>query len=310
MKSASFALLSILLLSAIPAIATEPESLSASVEQKQENDPIVVTGQDFQIATKSFVKQLQIPEYGGQYARWKTPLCLQMIGWAEEHAANVKSLIESATREIGHDVAGADCRPNMAIVLSPDPAKFVEQLRKSAPRIFNRFSRSQRQAAIESNEPVRLLLGVRDINKDGRPIHFAGALKPPPGLEVLGRFSESIVQGTGVGDSRIGTTVKSHFVAGVAVVDVHAIDGATFEGLSSYLAMRLLSGVPGNRIPKSGETVLQLFRALDEATDPPTKMSGWDVAFLRGLYSSTTNARSALQRGEIIRSMRKSLAQP
>ncbi|SIO10742.1 hypothetical protein SAMN02745824_2973 [Parasphingorhabdus marina DSM 22363] len=310
MKSASGALLPLFLLSAFPATATEPERPGVEAEEKQANEPIVVTGQDIRDATRSFVKQLRIPEYGGQYARWEAPLCLQMIGWQKEHAANVKSLIERLTREIGHDVAGADCRPNMAIVLSPDPKRFVDQLRKSAPRIFTRFSRSQRRAATEGNQPVRLLLGARDLNKDGQPIHFAGALAPPPGLEALGGISESIVRGGGVGNSRIGTTVKSDFVAGVAVVDVHAIDGATFEGLSSYLAMRLLSGVPGSRIPDGGETILQLFQALGEEAQPPTKLSRWDMAFLRGLYGSTAAARSVQQRGEIIRSMRKSLALP
>ncbi|MEM8917823.1 MAG: hypothetical protein AAGE37_03105 [Pseudomonadota bacterium] len=310
MKSLAYALFPLLLLNAYSAIAAGTERTSEQRAEEQGDRQIVVTGQDIRNAARSFVKQLQIPEYGGQYARWEVPLCLQMIGWQKEHAANVKSLIEIATREIGHDVAKAECRPNMAIVLTPDPDAFINRLRKSEPRIFNRFSRSQRQSATEGNQPVRLLLGARDMNKDGRPIHFAGALAPPPGLEALGRISESIVQGGGVGDSRIGTTVKSNFVAGVAVVDIHALDGATFEGLSSYLAMRLLSGVPGNRIPESGETVLQLFQALDEESDPPTELSRWDVAFLRGLYKSTSAARSVRQRGEIVKSMRKSLAQP
>ncbi|MEO0441378.1 MAG: hypothetical protein AAF067_10935 [Pseudomonadota bacterium] len=310
MKPIAYTLVPLLLLSASPTIAGGPESASERGAEEQVDRQIVVTGQDIRNATRTFVKQLQIPEYGGQYARWEAPLCLQMIGWQEEHAANVKSLIEITTREIGHDVAKAECRPNMAIVLTPDPDAFINRLRKSEPRIFNRFSRSQRQAATKGNHPVRLLLGARDLNKDGRAIHFEGALAPPPGLEALGGISGSIVQGSGVGDSRIGTTVKSNFVAGVAVVDVDAIDGATFEGLSSYLAMRLLSGVPGNRIPESGATVLQLFQALDEESDPPTELSRWDIAFLRGLYKSTPAARSVRQRGEIVRSMRKSLTLP
>lgn len=294
-------------LAGFPVHAANLETIGEPELESRHDDQIVVTGQDVRKATKSFVDRLDIPEFNGQYARWDVPVCLEMTGWQPEHADRVRKIIESTTIAIGHEVAAEGCKPNMAVVLTADPDAFVTKLKKAVPSLFSRFEKDQREAVQNSDQPVRMLLGARLLNSDGRTIALDGALRPPPGLSDLRPYSDRIVQGTGVGDSRIETSIKYDFVSGVAIVDVNKIDGLTFEGLASYIAMRFLSGIPDRGAPVEGQSILNLFQSVKNTTETENGLSQWDTAFLKGLYTGKLAMQSRRKRYEIAKTMTKVL---
>ena len=294
-------------LAGFPVHAANLETIGEPELEARQDDQIVVTGQDVRKATKSFIDRLDIPEFSGQYARWDVPVCLEMTGWQPEHADRVRKIIETTTIAIGHEVAAEGCKPNMAVVLTADADAFVTKLEKAVPSLFSRFGKDQREAVQNSEQPVRMLLGARLLNSDGRTIGLDSALRPPPGLSDLRPYSDRIVQGTGVGDSRIETSIKYDFVSGVTIVDVNKIDGLTFEGLASYITMRFLSGIPDRGAPVEGQSILNLFQSVKRTTETKNGLSQWDTAFLKGLYTGKLAMQSRRKRYEIAKTMTKVL---
>lgn len=279
------------------------QSVSAAV---RENEEIIVDGRTVKQATKSYVKQVSLPKFNGQYAIWDTPICLEMIGWEPHHGQSIKANIEEIIKDIGHKVGKVGCTPNMGVVLSSDPAKLFKNLRTSVPRQYSELSPEQRRNAEAGQQAVSILMGVDQRSSDGRVLD-RDALRPPPALNDLTAYAGLIMNNAH--GSLIGNRVKSNFAVGIAVVDVGQIDGATFEGLSSYIALRMLAGMTRDKKPSSGPTILTLFDDLRMENVPLTTLSQWDSAFLRGLYAAPRDETAGAQRHAIVKSMRKTLSE-
>ena len=88
-----------------------------------------------------------------------------------------------------------------------------------------------------------------------------------------------------------------------------ALDGLTTIQLADYAAMRLLAKTDPAKVPASAPTILSILDAsLD--TNVPITLTSWDMAFLKGLYSSTDRAYANRQRGEIRERLRRDLERP
>jgi len=290
------------------AVEQRLEAAQSRSPDPRDKDEIVVTGARSVEATIDTVRELGIVETGGQYAGWRWRPCPQMIGWEPEHAAMVKARIDTVVERYFPATANAACTPNVGIILSSDPGAVLARIKKAMPRTFAQFPSEMRRIAQNDKNAVRVLLGVNLVNRDGRPIYQPEALRPPPGLEVLAPLSGAVVQGVGIGNSRIGKTVRRDYTAGIVVVDVTRINGATFEALADHIALRVLTGAREGA-PDNVDSVLGLFEALDADQSPPTGLTDWDVALLGAYQDAPAADIAAAQIGSIARHMVKDLQQ-
>ncbi|MBO6525883.1 hypothetical protein [Erythrobacter sp.] len=268
---------------------------------------IVVTGKERANTLSNALEELRIAETGDQLARWRNRPCLSFSGW---EAAYEVALDDALNQTFDRYFAGSPnppgCRPNVEIVLTRDAGKYVDTLRQRAGRLYRQFPLQSRQRAEGSPDAVRILMGARTVNEDGRLAYSPGGLRPPPGLEVLAGLGEVIVQGTGVGNSRIGTSVFRENVVALVIVDFHKSSGVSLSSLADYIALRLLTGA-SDGAPANHESILDLFAIQTDGSEGPTSFSRFDLALLEGFAELPATARSSRQISALARSMRPKL---
>jgi hypothetical protein len=89
-------------------------------------------------------------------------------------------------------------------------------------------------------------------------------------------------------------------------VDARRLNGATVSAVADYVAFVSLAQVDPNVSTSELPSILNLFNTPD-ASDRPTSMTDWDIAYLDGLYHATRTAHNARQQeNEIVRRMASS----
>jgi hypothetical protein len=102
-------------------------------------------------------------------------------------------------------------------------------------------------------------------------------------------------------------SVACHLVRGtqtLVVIDSARVQGIHLGQISDYVAMVGLVDVDVDANLEDAPSILRLFTA--PPSDPPEGPAEWDRAFLSALYH--TDQRSALQRGQIARTMVEEIA--
>jgi hypothetical protein len=250
-----------------------------------------------------------IPDYG-QYARWRGPLCIGVLGIPDKAlAARVQGRIAAAAVDAGLATGKAGCRPNLTVAFTDDARGLVAEVRarkRSAlpafePRLF---------AALDSPRlPVRWwhVLGPAGAG-GGVGTPDSGALaSASSNATQLGNVLPAGPNAVGTNSwnsSLIDTNLSVWARAGVAVVDVNLATGVSLDALADYVAlvmiapMRMPLGSPG--VP----SVLSLF----EPGAKPAGLTSWDRAFIKGLYRIQMNRSAQRQRQQLLSAMAAELA--
>lgn len=244
------------------------------------------------------------PDYG-QFARWKGPPCINVLGIPDPALAErVKARITAAASGAGLAAAKPGCKPNLTVAFTDDARGLVAMVKSRKRSALPAFDPRLFAALDSATAPVRWwhVLGPAGSG-GGAGAPDAGALASatangvplgsalPVGQNVAGTSSWS--------SSLIDTHLSVWARAGVAVVDVGLATGVSLDALADYIAlvmiapMRMPVGDP--RVP----SVLTLFQPGSTATG----LTSWDRAFIKGLYRIQMNRAAQRQRQQLLSAM-------
>lgn len=271
-------------------------TLLAAPAAAQDDAPIVVIGQrDIEQQIESFVGALTPASPRGQIARFETAVCPGAFGMADAQRSAVQDRVRAVAKGVGLDVAAADCKPNLVVIVTADKAAFLKALDKDHGYMFGDRTPTEIRKILAQPGPSAAWQIQTMVNADGRAIMNDGDMP---------------INRTTRNPSRITAAARPAFMAAVVVIESKALDGLTTTQLADYAAMRALARIEPARIDATAPaTILRVLDAADDSEVPVT-LTQWDFSFLKGLYSSPNNLYAPSQRSAIARTMEQDTSQP
>jgi len=281
------------LAAALFAAALPAAVLFAAPAAAQSDAPIVVIGQrDVKQQIESFVGALTQASPRGQIARFETAVCPGAFGVPDGQRAAIGDRIRLVAKGVGLDVAAADCKPNLLVVVTADKTAFIKALGKDHGYMFGDRTPAQIRKIIAEPGPATAWQVQAMVNADGRPISNEADMP-------INRTTRT--------PSRITPPARPTFLAAVVVVESKSLEGLSTTQLADYAAMRALARIDPARVDAAAPATI--LRVLDAAADSevPVTLTQWDFGFLKGLYSGPNNLYAPSQRSEIGRAIEQEL---
>ncbi|WP_166041606.1 hypothetical protein [Sphingosinicella sp. YJ22] len=269
-----------LMLSAPAAAQDEPPPASSE---------IVVTGaREREQQVREFVTALTPAPRTGSIPRFIDEVCPLVVGLVPAQRIAVADRIRAVGGEVGMPVAGANCAPNLFVVVTRDKRAFVETLARRRPESFAMMTALQIRRLARSPGPAVAWQLEGMVDSDGIPLYWDSDLNAYRNQS----FDAA---------SRIRATSRLAFDAAILVVETESLDGLTPIQLGDYAAMRLLAKVDPARLPASTPPTILNVLTTPMGSPVPITMTNWDLAFLRGLYGVAPNVYVSGQRSDIAR---------
>jgi hypothetical protein len=257
-----------------------------SSDTSEELQEVTVTAHREELAARAskFVNEIAAVENGEGLPRWKAPICPLVSGLSREEGEFVLGRVSEIARAAGVSLAGENCRPNLYILIHPQPRRLFQAMEKRnfalifgedppAPSVIDRF--------IATPQPVKVWYTSVERTPDGLPLP---ACPPYPRCTPLTPEA-----------SRLTSNVVWQLAHVFVVVDETRLKGVMRGQLADYVAMVALADLkPGAKLSNI-PTILKLFDGAPQAA--PAGMTDWDQAFLNSLYA--TEQKSTLQRSQI-----------
>lgn len=262
---------------ASPSFAADAQTPSGPAKVAKE-PPIVVEGRLKQ-AISGFVQRLTQSGPTDQVARWKDEICPLVLGIDPSEAKFMEERIGDLARTVRLRAGGSRCLSTMAVVVTPDPKAFIEDLLRNYPLTLRTDGWDRLKRFVESNRPVRWISATDECG-----------------------FS------CGLAGSRIRLSTRPSLAAMVIIVDASQLSGVNLGELSDYVALVALTN-PNDRPITHPNSMLALF---DDPRAPNAgfELTDFDRSFLAALYHAPIDRSAAAQRSMMRNEMKNSLAKP
>lgn len=286
-------------------------------------NPIVVTARPDPQAARAFVEAISIaPPSAGVIGRWNQDICPGVSGVSQETAQRIIDQIARRANAVGLNTGAPGCAPNITIVVTTDGNRFAQQVYAQRRALLtgpdgiqsSSLGEAALQSFVNTPRPVRWWHVTQTVMDDGQ------VLSNDPGRALQGNGAGSAnanaaaasgqqggAGGEGVsgvpvtrsGGTLLRRTTRQDFHYVLVIVDTTLLAGAPTSAVADYIALVSLAQINPNLDASSYPTILNLF-ATPAGQPRPTELTGWDVAYLDGLYHMTRNARTlGAQRSEI-----------
>jgi hypothetical protein len=279
------------------ALAWTTSLAEAAPQQDQVTEEVVVEGTRPEIEQRAntFVKGVTHRGYAVEsLVRWSKPICPLVAGIPAEQGEFVLHGISQAARDAGAKLAGEQCKPNFHVVLTPEPEKLLDLWRKRAPRLFGMEPPQKVRRILGKPRPIRVWYNVWDVCGAGVDTGTIIAADTNYGLQMTTPYGGGCLK-----DSRLAFSAVNVISSVIVIVDLDDTKAIKLGPLTDYISMVGLTDVNLDGDWGDEPTILHLFAASAAAT--PQKLSIWDRAFLKALY--TTSQVDRHQRTEIARAM-------
>lgn len=254
-------------------------------------------------AIRAFVEALGDETDKGKLGRWDRSLCPAVIGLPATYGAYVADRIGDAVVKVGLQVRPGPCRPDVLIIITPEPDEAAARLVKEQARAMALTPRQGRNATgggsqtqedfVNSDAAVRWWHSAQTVPADGS------------GFASDGRTFNSYSA------SRMKSNLAERFSSVIIVVDGRQLRGVTYEQLAAYLSMVALAQLPSGVSPEGRDSILRLFDDVRSGATPPDSLTKWDTAYLQALYAAPGDARDGqAQRAAIARDVERAATDP
>lgn len=254
-------------------------------------DEVVVEGQRNPDAARDFVRSVAAPIGDRSLARWRDPVCVGVANLPADAAQQMADRVSDWAFSLGAAVGAPGCRPNVFIVATDDGDATARDLVASRRREFRTgVSGADRGGAAlrafqTSGRPIRwwhVSLPVDD--ETGNPVRRLPGQAPVDweGREMT-RPSDFGVNSLMVAPSRLSSQIRDDLQQAIIVLDVEALDHATFAQVTDYVALVALAQIDAEADSRGFNSILNIFDPNAPAAETLTE---WDLAFLKGLYGS------------------------
>ena len=242
----------------------------------------------------------------GKIARWKTGICPVTVGLPDRFNLYITQRIIRVAMAAGAPLDSAEpCRPNVAVLATPEPEKLLDFMRTKRPALLGFHYRSQRQRITTMKLPVQAWYST--ATEDFYGLISADLPSGSLGYGVMSNEGEMGAPVYHASGSRLGDGLRSEFTTAVIIVDTTKIAGQEIGPLSDYIAMLALSQAQSYDACQDVPTITNLMASNCGAEMKPAALTDIDVTYLRGLYKMNPNGSFMGERGSIAFEMKKDL---
>lgn len=282
------------LFTAFPAAAQDP---APDADQPIRLEDVVVSARTLDDAVTAFVDEVAAPVPGRRMARWHEGVCVGVVNLAPEIATFIADRVSDVAREVGLRAHEPECNPSILIVATQDASSFTRAFVEQRPAIFRPGGAGMSRGSgalekfISTDRPVRWWT----VSQTTDPDTGAAAIRIPGQcqgscVDVMQMAPNTSARGT----SRISSQYREDLKRTFVIVDVDRLQGVSMAQLADYIAMVSLAQINPEAEPGDYETILNLF----EHPEFAPALTGWDQAYLAGLYESEwyrNNTRSQVR---------------
>ena len=284
--------------------SAQAQSPPASQEPVRLED-VVVDAQRLEDTTEAYVDEVAAPARRRGLARWKDGMCVGVVNLENETAQYLADRVSDVARGLGLRAHEPDCHPSVLIVATSDGPSFTEAFVAMRPRLFRVGGAGMDRGSAE----------LRDFISEERPVRWWHVSLPvdsengDPVVRTPGYISGSGAAG-GAEDtaqqyapqtrvhapSRLNDQTEDILKRVFIIVDVDQLNGASIQQLGDYVAMVAMAQVDPDADTGRFDTILNLF---DDPATAPTGLTGWDRAYLEGLYDAGSETHRINQRAQV-----------
>lgn len=265
-------------------------------------DTDIVIGQGRRDRVRSFIREVSAPPPGRVLARWDRAICIGAANLQSERAQFLIDRVALRAVELGLEVDGPGCRPNIVVIAALDAGDVARALVEDDPISFRpsltATDRGERALARfqSTDAPVRWWHVSLPVVADTGEI--AVSLRGEPVL-VNGRPEPLTVR---VRDaSRLRSNTRDDLARVVIIIDAAKVGPVGFGALSDYVAMIALAQIDADADTSAYDSVLNMFA---EGADRSAGLTPWDRDYLSSLYTTRRDRIRASQQAEdIVREM-------
>ena len=240
----------------------------------------------------------------GKIARWKTAICPIAVGLPDKFNLYITERIIQVAMAAGVTLDKHElCRPNIAVLATPEPQKLLDFVRAKRPALLGFHYRSQAQQIATMRRPIQAWYST--ATEDFYGFVTADLASGDLGYGVMS--SRGNVPRLHVSGNRTGDGLKSEFTAAIVVVDTTRIAGQEIGSLADYIAMLALSQGQYYDTCQNVPTITNLMAAGCGAEMKPAAMTDVDLTYLRGLYKMVPDGDYIGERSYIAYEMKKEL---
>ncbi len=225
----------------------------------------------------SFVHKVTRLE-GEFVGRWGRFVCPIAVGVSNEQAQFIQRRLVEVQNSVRrkHPDPDSECRPNLFIIIADDVDQVLADWKERDPGMF-RWKSREGVARSAGTGPVRTWHNAILVADGGATGHTA-ALSQASATSPIDISAPSCpVSG------RIAAGCWEHINAVVVLVDARTTGKVTLAQLADYISVVSLSQIDLSADLGGIDSILRLF-AEPRPEIPPTGLTEWDYAFLKGLY--------------------------
>jgi hypothetical protein len=278
-----------------------PSVSGVTVTAPQKPDPLVDR-------TTRFVRERLPTSRFEQYARFRDPVCIKVIGLPDQFDAFIAKRIADVARQVNAPVdPKPGCTPNVNVVFSPRPQAQLDDISKRRDILFGFHFQAEMKKLTTFSRPIQAWYVTRIEDTQGNkilelndpaPCITSNPLAPPCDVKapaVMGRAG-----------SRLGNDMSSELLHSLIIADANKVAGEKIDAVADYIAVLALSRWQGLERCSGMPTILNLLADGCDAQDRPEGATPADLALLEGLYSANVRETGAQQRATIASAIRKS----
>lgn len=252
-------------------------------------EEVVVDARRLEDAAREFVDEVADPVNRRGMARWHRGVCVGAANLGPEMAQYLVDRVSDVARGVGLTSSEPPCDPTILIIATTDANTFTEQFIAMRPALFRPggSGMDQGRAALErfrtTDRPVRWwnVSQPTDADTGQSAVRLPGQCN---GSCTGAGSADQYAPNTQVrGAARLSSQYRQDLKRTFVIVDVDRLGDVTLEQLGDYIAMVALAQIDPDADTSRFETILNLF---DEPSGV-TGLSGWDQAYLEGLYGAS-----------------------
>ena len=242
---------------------------SSDASEKLEEVTVTAHRAELQARVAKFVNEIAARGNDEGLPRWQTPVCPIVSGLPRPEGEFILARISEIARAAAVPLAGEKCRPNLYILVHPQPRELLLAMQKR--NFIYTFGRDAYPTAVDefiaTPRPVRVWYNASEKFAVFGP-NYASRLRYHSEWELTHVF---------------------------VVVDQTRLRAVARGQLADYVALVSLAQLKPDARLGDAPTILKLFDGTPEIT--AAGMTDWDQAFLKSLYA--TDQISTLQRSQM-----------
>lgn len=259
-------------------------------------EDVVVEARRLEELTREFVDEVSAPPRRRGLARWRNGVCVGVSGIRQDIARALADHVSRVALGYGLRPGEPGCSANVLIVFAEDGRALADEMVERRRRVFR----------LGVGGLDRGNVALADFRESDRPVrwwHVSVPINAETGdiaIRMPGDVGPTMVRGEGRVNR--GRLVRDELNKVIIVVDGEKVAGVGLPQLGDYLSMVALAQVDPDGDTGGFASILNLF---DDPEGSPG-LSGWDRAYLEGLYSSWPwRVRASDQTYQVLRNLRE-----